>query len=225
VPLQIVVLVEVNPVGAVGAVCTVIAAVTPPVWVVQAVFPTLRTQYVVVAVGDTDCVVVNVPAAFVPTVAPVPYWKYAPEPTAPPLGVKVTAEPEHIVVVDAPTEVGAVGAVCTVIVAVTPPVAVVQLVFPTLRTQYVVVAVGDTDCVVVNVPTAFVPTVAPVPYWKYAPEPTAPPLGDKVTAEPEHIVVVDAPTEVGAVGGVCTVIVPTEDTALEQLLAFFTVTV
>jgi hypothetical protein len=197
-PLQMVVLVEANAVGAVGAVCTVIVAVTPPVAVVQLVFPTLRTQYVVVAVGDTDCVVVNVPTAFVPTVAPVPYWKYAPEPTAPPVGVKVTAEPEHIVGVDAPTEVGAVGAVCTVIVAVTPPVAVVQIV-PTLRTQYVVVAVGDTDCVVVNVPTAFVPTVAPVPYWKYAPEPTAPPLGDKVTAEPEHIVVVDAPTDLKSV--------------------------
>jgi hypothetical protein len=70
-----VVFVEVNAVGAVGAVCTAIAKVTPPVVVVQLVLPMRRTQYVVAALGLTAYVAaVDVTATLLPTVAPVPHW-------------------------------------------------------------------------------------------------------------------------------------------------------
>jgi hypothetical protein len=72
-PLQMVVVVEVKPVGAVGPPCTVTVAKTPSVASVQLLFPILRTQYVVVSVGYTNLVVAaNAPKILLPTVVPVP---------------------------------------------------------------------------------------------------------------------------------------------------------
>ena len=86
-------------------------------------------------------------------------------PKVPPTAVKVVELPLQI---SAPvTLVGAADGWFTVIVTVVPPVVDVQgLAVFSIRTQYVVVVVGDTVNVeLVAPPIGLVPTTAPVPHW------------------------------------------------------------
>lgn len=127
-PLQIVV-VPVTPVGAVGAVSTVTVTLAQAVMFVQEVLPTLLAKYVVVDVGET-VIELPVPAA-VPPHELVNHCTVAPEPSEPPVTVKVVEPPLQIVVTPEML-VGAVGGVSTVTVTLAQAVVLVQEVLPTL---------------------------------------------------------------------------------------------
>jgi hypothetical protein len=110
-PLQIVLpMLEVIDVGAVGGSSTLIVKLAQAVAFVHAVFPTLLTKYVVVAVGDTGRVV-PVPITVLPH-EPSNHSIFAP---LPPLKLSVVASPlQNVLPMLEVIDVGATGSATTV---------------------------------------------------------------------------------------------------------------